>query len=76
MYEEVLVKKYLGKDMSQLKNSSSEELDEIIVDIVNEREGVRENSKKGIELDDLYNIVDGIRNSRKIKEELTKGEQQ
>ena len=51
--------------MSQLRRMSDEELDEIIVNIINEREGLRDNSVRGIELDDLYNIVDDVKNKKR-----------
>ena len=64
-YEQTLVSKYLNKSMSQLRRMSNEELDEIIVNIINEREGLRDNSVRGIELDDLYNIVDDVKNKKR-----------
>lgn len=64
-YGQTLVSKYLNKSMSQLRRMSDEELDEIIVNIINEREGLRDNSVRGIELDDLYNIVDDVRNRKR-----------
>lgn len=64
-YGQTLVSKYLNKSMSQLRRMSDEELDEIIVNIINEREGLRDNSVRGIELDDLYNIVDDVRNKKR-----------
>ena len=64
-YGPTLVSKYLNKSMSQLRQMSDEELDEIIVNIINEREGLRDNSVRGIELDDLYNIVDSVKNEKR-----------
>jgi len=64
-YGQTLVSKYLNKSMSQLRRMSDEELDEIIVNIINEREGLRDNSVRGIELDDLYNIVDDVKNKKR-----------
>ena len=64
-YGQALVSKYLNKSMSQLRQMSDEELDEIIVNIINEREGLRDNSVRGIELDDLYNIVDDVKNKKR-----------
>lgn len=64
-YERTLVSKYLNKSMSQLRQMSDEELNEAIADIINEREGLRDNSVRGIELDDLYNIVDNVKNKKR-----------
>lgn len=64
-YEQTLVSKYLNKSMSQLRQMSDEELNEVITDIIDEREGLRDNSVRGIELDDLYNIVDNVKNKKR-----------
>ena len=61
-------KKLLGYTQSQLNKMSYEDLKDLHFDIVDEREGLPEMSKKGIQLDDLLLWVEGA--MAKKKEEM------
>jgi len=56
------------KTISECMEKLEESTDELNTNIINEREGVSDSSKRGIALDDFYLLVDNIRGIIKTPE--------